>query len=91
MLTVHSHPDCLATCAPLGGEPADRALRVLAVDDHRALRTGMFRPLEEQPDLVVVDAVESAKAAPSLTATRSMLGWSIISSGRAAVCGWAGC
>jgi DNA-binding NarL/FixJ family response regulator len=63
MLTVHSHPDSMATG---GGEVGRHELRVLVVDDHPAVRAGVMRLLEEQPDLVVADAVGSAEAAMSL-------------------------
>jgi DNA-binding NarL/FixJ family response regulator len=56
----------MATGASLGGEAGDRELRVLVVDDHPAVRTGVMQLLEEQLDLHVVDAVESAEAAMSL-------------------------
>jgi DNA-binding NarL/FixJ family response regulator len=39
---------------------------VLIVDDHPAVRTGVVQLLAEQPDLAVVDAVESAEAAITL-------------------------
>ena len=41
-------------------------LRVLVIDDHPAVRTGVLQLLEKQPDLAVVDAVGSAKAAMSV-------------------------
>jgi DNA-binding NarL/FixJ family response regulator len=66
MLTVHSHPDSMPTGSPPGGEAGDRALRVLVVDDHPAVRAGVMQLLEQQPELAVVDAVESAEAAMSL-------------------------
>jgi len=66
MLTVHPHPDRMTAGEPLGPEAGDRALRVLVVDDHPAVRTGVMQLLEEQPDLIVVDAVGSAEAAMSL-------------------------
>jgi DNA-binding NarL/FixJ family response regulator len=66
MRTVHSHPDLMATGSPLGGEAGDRELRVLVVDDHPAVRTGVMQLLAEQPGLHVVDAVGSAEAAMSL-------------------------
>jgi DNA-binding NarL/FixJ family response regulator len=66
MVSVDSHPDSMATGAPLGGEVGDREVRVLVVDDHPAVRTGVMQLLEEQPDLSVVDAVGSADAAMSL-------------------------
>ena len=42
---------------------ADPLLRVLVVDDHPAVRTGLFHLLDDQSDLEVVDAVPSADAA----------------------------
>ncbi len=63
MRTVHSHPESMPMGSPLGGEAADRELRVLVVDDHPAVRTGVLQLLEERPDLSVVDAVGSAEAA----------------------------
>jgi DNA-binding NarL/FixJ family response regulator len=66
MLTVHSHPNSIATGAPLGDEVGHRELRVLVVDDHAAVRTGVLQLLGEQPDLVVVAAVGSAEAAMSV-------------------------
>jgi DNA-binding NarL/FixJ family response regulator len=66
MSTAHPHPDSMPMGSPLGGEAGDRELRVLVVDDHPAVRTGVLKLLEEQPDLVVVDAVGSAEAAMSL-------------------------
>ncbi|MHB8659340.1 MAG: response regulator [Solirubrobacteraceae bacterium] len=66
MLIVHSQPDFMATGVPLGGEVGERELRVLVVDDHPAVRTGVMQLLEEQSDLSVVDAVGSAEAAMSL-------------------------
>ena len=45
---------------PILGTPP---LRVLVVDDHPAVRTGLFHLLDDQPDLEVVDAVPSADAA----------------------------
>jgi DNA-binding NarL/FixJ family response regulator len=56
----------MPTGAPLGGEVGDREVRVLVVDDHPAVRTGVMQLLEEQPDLFVVDAVGSADAPMSL-------------------------
>jgi DNA-binding NarL/FixJ family response regulator len=52
--------------ASLGGEVGDRELRVLVVDDHPAVRTGVRQLLEEQPGLSVVGSVGSAEAALSL-------------------------
>jgi DNA-binding NarL/FixJ family response regulator len=66
MLTVHSQLDPMTTGAPLGGEVGDRELRVMVVDDHPAVRTGVLQLLEEQPDLYVVNAVGSAEAAMSV-------------------------
>jgi DNA-binding NarL/FixJ family response regulator len=44
----------------------DPALRVLVVDDHPAVRMGLRELFEDQPDFLVVDAVESADAAMAL-------------------------
>jgi DNA-binding NarL/FixJ family response regulator len=66
MSTVHSHPDSMPTGSPLIGQAGDHELRMLVVDDHPAVRTGVTQLLVEQPDLVVVDAVSSAEAAMSL-------------------------
>jgi two-component system, NarL family, response regulator DevR len=66
MLTVRSDSDAMPAGAALGAEFGDRAWRVLVVDDHPAVRIGMMQLLAEQPDLTVVDAVESAEAAMSL-------------------------
>jgi DNA-binding NarL/FixJ family response regulator len=66
MLSVDSHPDSMAMGAPLGGDAGDREVRVLVVDDHPAVRTGVTQLVEEQSDLSVVDAVGSADAAMSL-------------------------
>ncbi len=41
-------------------------LRVLVVDDHPAVRLGLLHLLEDQPDLVIVDAVSSAEEARSI-------------------------
>jgi DNA-binding NarL/FixJ family response regulator len=49
---------------------AGRELRVLVVDDHPAVRTGVVQLLEEQPGLVVTDAVESAEAAVSVAESK---------------------
>ena len=46
--------------------PAPRALRVLVVDDHSAVRTGVAQLLAEQPDLVIADAVDCAETAMAL-------------------------
>lgn len=66
MLSVHPQLAPMTTGAPFGGEVGDRDLRVLVVDDHPAVRTGVLQLLEEQPGLSVVDAVGSAEAAMSL-------------------------
>jgi DNA-binding NarL/FixJ family response regulator len=66
MLAVHSQPDPMTRDASLGGEVGDRELRVLVVDDHPAVRTGVRQLLEEQPGLSVVGSVGSAEAALSL-------------------------
>ncbi len=57
MQKVHSHPASMAMGSPPGGQVGDRALRVLIVDDHPAVRSGLLQLLEEQPELLVVDAV----------------------------------
>ena len=64
MLT--SHDLAAPGTAPCCQDPLDRKLRVLVVDDHPAVRTGLLALLEEQPDFTVVDAVGSAEAALSL-------------------------
>ncbi len=66
MPIAHTHPDTLPTGAPFDDEPTGRVLRVLVVDDHPAVRTGVLQLLEEQPDLCVVNAVGSAEAAMSI-------------------------
>jgi DNA-binding NarL/FixJ family response regulator len=58
--------------SPNGSDPASAALeeraplRVLVVDDHPAVRTGLAQLLADQPDLVIADAVERAEIAMSL-------------------------
>jgi DNA-binding NarL/FixJ family response regulator len=47
-------------------EPDGPPLRLLVVDDHPAVRMGLRELFEDQPDFVVVDAVDSADAAMSL-------------------------
>ncbi|MGO9961221.1 MAG: response regulator transcription factor [Solirubrobacteraceae bacterium] len=66
MLTVHPHSHHMTASEQVGREAGYRVLRVLVVDDHPAVRTGVLALLEEQPDLVVIDAVGSAEAAMSL-------------------------
>lgn len=44
----------------------DFRVRVLIVDDHPAVRMGLFHLFADQPDLEVVDAVPSAEAALAL-------------------------
>lgn len=66
MLIVHPDPDVVTARVPNGDVAADRELRVLVVDDHPAIRTGLMQLLQEQPGLSVVDAVGSAEAAMSL-------------------------
>jgi DNA-binding NarL/FixJ family response regulator len=41
-------------------------LRVMVVDDHTAVRLGVLQLLEDQPDMVVVEAVSSAEVARAL-------------------------
>jgi DNA-binding NarL/FixJ family response regulator len=48
--------------------PAVSAIRLLVVDDHPALRTGLRDLLDDQPDFTVVGAVEGAKDAMALAA-----------------------
>ena len=50
MRTVHSHPESMPMGSPLGGQAADRELRVLVVDDHPAVRLGLLQLLDDQPD-----------------------------------------
>jgi two-component system, NarL family, response regulator DevR len=66
MLIAQSHPDAMSASSPLETESTGSAVRVLVVDDHAAVRTGVVQLLEEQPDLSVVDAVGSAEAAMSI-------------------------
>jgi len=66
MLTTHPDPDVMTARVPNGDATADRELRVLVVDDHPAIRTGLMQLLQEQPGISVVDAVGSAEAAMSL-------------------------
>jgi two-component system response regulator DevR len=47
-------------------EPDSAPLRLLVVDDHPAVRMGLRELFDDQPDFVVVDAVDSADAAMSL-------------------------
>jgi DNA-binding NarL/FixJ family response regulator len=47
-------------------------LRVLVVDDHPAVRIGLRELFEDQPDFVVVAAVESADAAMALAERESI-------------------
>jgi DNA-binding NarL/FixJ family response regulator len=66
MLTVQSKFDSVVTSAPQDFEAEGCELRVLVVDDHPAVRTGVVRLLEEQPDLRVRDSAESAEAGLSI-------------------------
>jgi DNA-binding NarL/FixJ family response regulator len=66
MVTVNGHfepttdPEC-------GHNDADLSrLRVLVVDDHPAIRLGLSQLLDDQPDIVVVEAASSAEEARSL-------------------------
>jgi two-component system response regulator DevR len=66
MLTIspaqaHSHVAGLTT-------PARRDLRLLVVDDHPAVRVGLERLLDEEPDFQVVSAVATAQAAVAMAA-----------------------
>jgi two-component system response regulator DevR len=47
-------------------EPDSAPLRLLVVDDHPAVRMGLRELFDDQPDFVVVAAVDSADAAMSL-------------------------
>ena len=47
-------------------DASDCPLRVLVVDDHPAVRMGLRELFEDQPDFVVVAAVDSADAAMAL-------------------------
>ena len=47
-------------------DASDSPLRVLVVDDHPAVRMGLRELFEDQPDFVVVAAVDSADAAMAL-------------------------
>ena len=59
----HAHVD---NTAAIASGPADAPVRVLVVDDHPAVRMGLRELFEDQPDFVVVAAVESADAAMAL-------------------------
>ncbi len=72
MLTGYIHPDDATADEPRCQESVDHELRVLVVDDHPAVRTGLLQLLEEQPDLTVVDAVGSAEAAMSMAERESI-------------------
>src|SRR6201999_3978808 len=61
MSAVQEHPADFS--AP---EPDSAPLRLLVVDDHPAVRMGLRELFEDQPDFVVVAAVESADAAMAL-------------------------
>jgi DNA-binding NarL/FixJ family response regulator len=63
MLALESQSDPIANAAVSNVEAPQRELRVLVVDDHLAVRTGVMLLLDEQPDISVVDAVASAEAA----------------------------
>src|SRR4029077_2854535 len=54
MTGTHSHP----TGSTAGAADA-RRIRVLVVDDHPAVRHGVVRLIEQQPDMVVTASVAS--------------------------------
>ena len=65
MLTVHEHPPSPQP-DPLGDDGPRPPLRVMVVDDHPAVRLGVLQLLEDQPDMVIVEAVSSAEVARAL-------------------------
>jgi DNA-binding NarL/FixJ family response regulator len=62
MVTVQEHPWHVAVPVSMLGPNGLPRLRVLVVDDHPAVRLGVLQLLDDQPDLVVVDAASSAEA-----------------------------
>jgi DNA-binding NarL/FixJ family response regulator len=66
MVTVQEHPSRVALPDSLRGPDGFPRLRVLVVDDHPAVRLGVLQLLDDQPDLVVVDAASSAEEARAL-------------------------
>jgi DNA-binding NarL/FixJ family response regulator len=70
MITVSDQRDTATETAtapaPATNDPSDPRLRVLVVDDHPAVRLGVRQLLDDQPDLVVIEAVSTAEAAMSL-------------------------
>ena len=66
MVTVQEHPWHVAVPVSMLGPNGLPRLRVLVVDDHPAVRLGVLQLLDDQPDLVVVDAASSAEEARAL-------------------------
>ena len=65
MTAIHEHHAHVDSAA-IAPEASDSPLRVLVVDDHPAVRMGLRELFEDQPDFVVVAAVDSADAAMAL-------------------------
>ena len=65
MTAIYEHHAQLDSPA-IAPDASDSPLRVLVVDDHPAVRMGLRELFEDQPDFVVVAAVDSADAAMAL-------------------------
>ena len=65
MSAIYEHHAQLDSPA-LAPDTSDSPLRVLVVDDHPAVRMGLRELLDDEPDFVVVAAVDSAEAAMAL-------------------------
>ena len=64
MTTTHSHPTGSTARAADGGR-----IRVLVVDDHPAVRHGVMKLIEQQPDMVVTASAASVDDALAAGAT----------------------
>jgi DNA-binding NarL/FixJ family response regulator len=65
LTAIHEHQAQVDSRA-IAPDASDSPLRVLVVDDHPAVRMGLRELFEDQPDFVVVAAVDSADAAMAL-------------------------
>ena len=65
MTAIHEHHAQVDSPA-IAPDASASPLRVLVVDDHPAVRMGLRELFEDQPDFVVVAAVDSADAAMAL-------------------------